>query len=119
MIFVLVILVLLPPITKVWVAISFKINQEQIAMTLCGQKEVVNNTCQGKCFLKTQMAMAEEEEKNHLPIKPPKDIQLFSHKNNFVSTSVQAFFSKKTRSTFYSPYFPEEIIFSAFKPPKV
>lgn len=50
-----------------WIFVSFKINQEKIAETLCVQKEVKNNTCQGQCHLRKQLDKAEEEEKKQAP----------------------------------------------------
>ena len=65
--FLLAILVLLQPFSSLWVYVSFKINQSQIAKTLCVQKEIKNNTCKGKCQLKKQLANAEKETEKQLP----------------------------------------------------
>ena len=45
-----------------WIVVSFKINQENIANVLCVKKEIKDNTCQGKCYLKKQLIKADEEE---------------------------------------------------------
>jgi hypothetical protein len=65
--FLLAILVLLQPFSSLWVYVSFKINQIQIAKTLCVQKEIKNNTCKGKCQLKKRLANAEKETEKQLP----------------------------------------------------
>jgi len=65
--FLLAILVLLQPFSSLWVYVSFKINQSQIAKTLCVQKEIKNNTCKGKCQLKKRLANAEKETEKQLP----------------------------------------------------
>lgn len=58
----LLLLVLFQPLSKVWMVVSFKINQKEIAKTLCVKKAIQKNTCQGKCQLKKQLAKAEEQE---------------------------------------------------------
>jgi len=65
--FLLAILVLLQPFSSLWVYVSFKIDQSQIAKTLCVQKEIKNNTCKGKCQLKKRLANAEKETEKQLP----------------------------------------------------
>jgi hypothetical protein len=65
--FLLAILILLQPFSSLWVYVSFKINQSQIAKTLCVQKEIKNNTCKGKCQLKKRLANAEKETEKQLP----------------------------------------------------
>jgi hypothetical protein len=51
-------------LSKVWIVVSFKINQETIAKTLCIQKEVENNTCQGNCHLKEILEDSEQQEQD-------------------------------------------------------
>jgi hypothetical protein len=65
--FLMAILILLQPFSSLWVYVSFKINQSQIAKTLCVQKEIKNNTCKGKCQLKKRLANAEKETEKQLP----------------------------------------------------
>lgn len=50
--------------SKSLILIHFLINREEIAATLCVQKEVENNCCQGSCHLNKQL---EEQEKNETP----------------------------------------------------
>lgn len=42
-------------IGKLWIFVSFKINQHTIAKTLCVKKEIKNNTCQGRCHFKKKL----------------------------------------------------------------
>ncbi len=65
--FLLALLILLQPFSSLWVYVSFKVNQSQIAKTLCVQKEIKNNTCKGKCQLKKRLANAEKETEKQLP----------------------------------------------------
>jgi hypothetical protein len=63
----LALLIFLQPFSKMVILVSFKINQKEIAKTLCVKKEVQNNTCQGRCHLKKQLDKAEEQEKKQAP----------------------------------------------------
>ena len=71
--FILALLIFLQPFSKIWIVVSFKINQDSIAKTLCVKKEVKNNTCQGKCHLKKQLDKANEEEQKQREKKDEKD----------------------------------------------
>jgi len=63
----LLILFLFPTFGKVWIIISFKINQEYIAKNLCVQRNVKNNCCHGCCQLKKRLAENDKQEQKQLP----------------------------------------------------
>ncbi|NLN95689.1 MAG: hypothetical protein GX128_05920 [Bacteroidales bacterium] len=78
------VLISLQPTSKLWVYISFKINQENIARTLCENKDSEKNTCHGKCYLKKQLAKAEQEEQKQLPANLKEVIEwLYDHQYEF------------------------------------
>jgi len=54
---------LLPSFSSVIIYLNFKVNQDEIAKTLCIQKEMKNNHCNGKCYLAKQLKKAAEKEK--------------------------------------------------------
>lgn len=56
-------LILLQPMLRFGIMLSFELNQKAIAKSLCVKKNIQGNTCQGKCFLKKQLKKAEEAEK--------------------------------------------------------
>lgn len=66
-IYILIFLVFLQVFSKAWILIAFKINQIEIAQTLCEKRAVKNNTCQGKCHLKQQLDKADQEETKQIP----------------------------------------------------
>jgi hypothetical protein len=47
------------------VYISFKINQNEIAKTICVLREQKNNTCNGNCVLRAELKKLGENEQNH------------------------------------------------------
>lgn len=61
--------ILLQSFSKLWVVVSFKINQEYIAETLCVNKEMPAPVmCSGKCFLTDQLKKASEPESSDFPV---------------------------------------------------
>ncbi len=58
----LAILVFLQPLSKLYIYVSFKANQDKIAATLCVKKNSKNNHCKGQCVLMKKLAKAEKEE---------------------------------------------------------
>jgi len=63
----LVILVLVQLLGCNWILISFKINQESIARTLCVQRNIKNNSCHGCCQLKKRLAEKDRQDQKQLP----------------------------------------------------
>ena len=45
------------------VYVSFKINQNEIAKTICIQREIANNTCNGSCELRKSLKKFEDNER--------------------------------------------------------
>jgi len=42
---------------------NFKINQEEIARTICIQKDLIINTCNGRCVLEKKLTQLENKQK--------------------------------------------------------
>lgn len=61
----LVSLIMLPNFSNILVYFSYKINQAEIARTLCVQKDLVKNTCNGRCVLETKLKKLEQNQKNN------------------------------------------------------
>jgi tetrahydromethanopterin S-methyltransferase subunit H len=55
---------LLPSFGNVFIYAKFKINQEEIAKTICIQRKLVLNTCNGRCELQKSIKNFEDNEKN-------------------------------------------------------
>jgi hypothetical protein len=74
----LALVVLFSPLQKVWLVVSFKLNQTHIAKTFCENKEKPILQCKGQCHLKKQLKKAEKEEQK-LPTsqKDKAEITLF------------------------------------------
>jgi len=73
---VLIVLIMLPNFGNIVVYFSFKINQKEIARTLCIQKDLVQNTCNGRCVLETKLKKLEQNQKTtETNLKEKADIQ--------------------------------------------
>lgn len=118
---ILALLIFLQPFSKIWIVVSFKINQDTIAKTLCVKKEIENNTCQGSCYLKKELKEAEEQEQKQTPVeslKKIKEIQLYSDKfNKYLFFSFNK--DKQKINYSYSFSYSDEYLSSVFRPPKV
>jgi hypothetical protein len=59
---------LLPAFGNIVVYTNFKINQDEIAKTICIQRKIANNSCNGGCELRKSLKKFEDNERkmNHL-----------------------------------------------------
>jgi hypothetical protein len=110
----------LQPFSKIWIVVSFKINQESIAKTLCVKKEVENNTCQGKCHLKKQLEKADEEEQKQAPTNTKEKVEvLYCHNLTSFSIEKRNIFAETKKSFFdYQFHFSSSYNTDIFRPPK-
>jgi hypothetical protein len=113
---------LLPTSSKLWTFISFKINQEYIAQTLCVNKAKPQSNCHGSCHLNKQIKLAEAKEKeaNQIPsvLTEKTEVVYFTFPNfgvNLIKREI--LLSKEELNAFYlmgkTPFFVHEI----FHPP--
>jgi hypothetical protein len=65
----------LPSLGNVFIYLNFKLHQEDIAKTLCIQREMKENKCNGHCFLANQLKKeAEKEKKETENLKEKKEL---------------------------------------------
>ena len=65
----LVLLILLQSFSKVWIVLSFKVNQGYIAKTLCVNRNKPERLCNGKCVLAQRLKADEGQGDQQLPQK--------------------------------------------------
>ena len=119
--FVLITIMLLQTFSKIWVVVSFKINQAQIAKTLCIKKENKNYTCQGKCHLKKQLDKTDEEEQKQVPnnLKEKSEV-LYSHSLTTLEPVNRAIIVRRNIvSNYKSDFYSFSYITDIFHPPKL
>lgn len=118
--FILALLIFLQPFSKIWIVVSFKINQDKIAKTLCVKKEIENNTCQGKCHLKKQLEKADEEEQKQAPTNTKEKVEVLYCQNQtpFDFLKVTVFYENQTLNNYDFDFYSTSFITDIFRPPK-
>ena len=114
-------LILLQPFNKVWILISFKLDQERIAQTLCEQREIKNNTCEGKCHLEKQLKKADQEDQKRSPIPQNKQTEVlytFSPSKQIYSITLMGE-ERQKRNFFYQDFKSQAHLQFVFKPPQL
>lgn len=120
-IIIILLLISLQPISKLWIVVSFQLNQKEIAKKLCVKKEVKNNTCQGKCHLKKQINEAEEQEGKQTPL-PQKDKSETSYYyliSNIISTKNLYVISYKHFKPYKNNLRLSDLVADIFHPPEI
>lgn len=122
LIILMLLVIMVPNLTKVWVVVDFKIHQEDISKTLCVKKNDVHNTCKGACHLKKQLDKVDDEHDHEKTpsnsIKKLKEVELFSEKSLVYSFEISQS-AESTKNHVYAFQVSEKHIFSVFQPPRV
>ena len=117
----LALLIFLQPLSKIWIFVSFKINQDTIAKTLCVKKEIKGNTCQGMCHLKKQLDKADEEEQKQTPTSSKEKVEVLYCYNqtpfDFLKQTV--FYEIRSLGKYKSNFYASSFITDIFRPPKL
>lgn len=66
----LLVLFLFPVLTRVWVVLDFKINQDFITDVFCINKDKPVARCNGKCHLAKQLKKVDDNEQKEMPNSP-------------------------------------------------
>ncbi|MES2238946.1 MAG: hypothetical protein V4497_01675 [Bacteroidota bacterium] len=112
------IILLLPSFGSFFVYTSFKLNQDEIAKTICVQRKMVNNSCNGRCELDKSIKKYSDNEKrmqNNLDNK----VDLVFIQNTVVANNFKVSqFSYVAKPNFYTPEKkPVSVALSSFRPP--
>lgn len=69
-----IVIFILQPASKMYVIVSFFVNQQFIEKNLCEKREVNNNCCHGKCHLKKELAKTEQP--SSFPVLPKSTLEI-------------------------------------------
>jgi hypothetical protein len=96
---------------------TFKINQDEIAKTICVQRKFANNTCQGHCALKKSLKKLDENERKMETVLKGK-IELVYIKP-ILENNLNLFFDtiSNEQMVFHNSKKPNSISKSSFRPP--
>jgi hypothetical protein len=98
---------------------KFKINQDEIAKTICIQRKIANNTCNGRCELRKSLKKFEDNErKMDNNLKEKSDLVYIP---NNIETTISPSKIIENRTTLFSNFTKKPISVSntTFRPPLV
>jgi plasmid maintenance system antidote protein VapI len=108
---------MLPSFGNIIVYAKFKINQDKIAKTICIQRKVANNTCNGRCELrKTLKKFADNEKEMQNNLKEKLELVYIQNTiEQITPTAIVAFSTQKDYPFFNKK--PISVVLSNFRPP--
>ncbi|WP_236353528.1 hypothetical protein [Flavobacterium seoulense] len=116
-IIVLSILIFLPSFGSLFVYASFKINQDEIAKTICVQRKQVFNSCNGRCELqKSIKKYSDNERKMQDKLKDKVELVYVQNTVEIDFEVIPVVISKKNTSILFEKK-PVSVSHSTFHPP--
>jgi hypothetical protein len=97
------------------VVLSYEINKDYIAKTLCVNK---GSCCKGKCYLHKELAADEDQQKSAGKSAITKDIQLQLFFNDFAEINVTGLLIGHHYNSFYINGKSQEFTHAFFQPPQ-
>ena len=115
-----IIVVMLPGLTKMGILIDFKINQDFIAKVLCIDREKPMSTCNGKCYLSEQLKKAEEQEEKQAPTSKKERLEVVYYyaKSSFDFPLDAHCIVSKLNPAWVDEFYTSSFISDIFRPPK-
>ena len=95
-----IVIFILQPASKIYVIVSFFVNQQFIEKNLCEKKEVKNNCCHGKCQLKKELTNTEQP--SSFPILPKSTLEIIFN-SAFTQFTFTNFNINSIRKTVFPP----------------
>jgi hypothetical protein len=116
----LTLLIFLQPFGKIWIFVSFKINQDYIAKNLCENRAKPIMRCNGKCQLMKKLNQADKDEQKQFPstIKEKSEFLYCHNLTNFRIHRQIYFFDKKQSFFDYKFQYSSSYLTEIFRPPK-
>ncbi len=115
----LTLLVFIQPLSKVWIFVSFKINQDYISKNLCENRAKPILKCNGKCQLMKKLKLADKDEEKQTPQTIKEKLELlYCHNQANFNVSQKFDFEVKNQS-FFGYKFQDYSSFQStlFRPP--
>jgi hypothetical protein len=109
---------LFPSFGNIMVYFTFKINQDEIARTICIQRELVNNTCNGSCELQKSLKKLDSEKKSESSFKENFELVYTQFTPQYEFNSI-AFLKDKQQVFTPISSKPTSVSFAVFHPPLV
>lgn len=101
------------------VYVTFKINQTEIAKTLCVLRAKKDNTCNGNCVLRTELKKQAENENKHNSLLKEKSEIVYTNLEIDYDLSTSKIKATAKTSNYYLSAKPKSGSFAVFHPPTV
>jgi hypothetical protein len=108
---------LLNSFSSILVYVTFKINQNEIAKTICVMRKAKNNTCQGHCALKAQLKKQAESEQKHENTLKEKVESIYTITEIEYNLTLISFTEINKKVNFNHHSKPNSVSFTIFHPP--
>jgi hypothetical protein len=110
-------MLLVPSFGNFFVYASFKVNQDEISKTICVQRKMVYNTCNGRCELqKSLKKYADNEKKMENNLKEKAELVYIQNTNTTCFKLVEPIESKAKLYAFFDEK-PISVSIATFRPP--
>ncbi|MBC7845658.1 MAG: hypothetical protein H7Y10_04110 [Flavobacterium sp.] len=110
-------MLLLPSFGNIIVYTKFKINQDEIVKTICVQRKVANNTCNGRCELRKSLKkFADNEKEMQNNLKEKSELVYIQNTLEQTTSVVIPTFSAQKNFILFDKK-PISIVLSNFRPP--
>jgi plasmid maintenance system antidote protein VapI len=108
---------MLPSFGNIFVYTKFKINQDEIAKTICIQRKVANNSCNGRCELRKSLKkLADNEKEMQNNLKEKSELVYIKNAAQETAPIVIATISAQKDYCLFDKK-PISIVLSNFRPP--
>jgi hypothetical protein len=110
---------LAPSFGSVFVYVSFKLEQQEIVKTICMQRKMVFNTCNGRCELQKSLKKYDDNEKKmQNTLKEKTELVYILHTSNNTSKLIEAMGIKADFPARLDSK-PISVLTGTFRPPSV
>jgi hypothetical protein len=109
---------LIQPISKVWIIVSYQIYQEKITQEFCENIDKPELECNGKCYLKKQLAK-DQESTSKIPDVLKQKAEVLFYQSPFVYQFSLSFPTVDVHRlmSFYLMFIPIIFLSNIFRPP--
>lgn len=115
---VLVAALMLPGLTEIGIIIDFKINRDFIAKFLCIERDEPVNTCEGQCYLSSQLNKAEEEREKQAPAQSKERLEIVYYYSAFLHFKPADSSSEMPGADLETDHYSYTFVSDIFHPPK-
>lgn len=110
-------ILLLPAFGNLIIYANFKINQDEIAKTICIQKKVANNNCNGRCELRKTLKQFDDNEKKMNNILKEKSELVYIQYSSTLQIEVVSILKSNEKQFPSLPTKPISVAVTNFRPP--